>query len=168
MSYSNGELKRQLRDHEQVHICSLKFVFRRKPSASKKCKSCSTRFSTSKGQRAVRRNELAGELSERAGREISEKKPAVFLFIISSPPFHYSVISFATVVLPRTARIRIKHHQTAATLFISSIYLQYSMNISAFYFDYLMLWISKVYLNDKYLSLFCTLFFIMILYSPCT
>jgi len=82
-------------------------------SASKKYKSTSTRFSTSKGQRAVRRNELTGELSERAGREISEKKSAVFLFIISSPPFHYSVISFATVVLPRTARIHIKKHHRA-------------------------------------------------------
>jgi len=141
---SIGELKRQFRDHEQGHICSLKFVFRRKPSTSKKCKSCSTRFSTSKDQRAVRRNELAGELSERTGREISEKKPAVFLFIISFPPFHYSVISsFATVVLPRTARIRIKKHHRSNHRPIPNdkqwrIYLQYpySMNISARLFKY--------------------------------
>lgn len=137
---SIGKLKRQFRDHEQGHICSLKFVFRRKPSTSKKCKSCSTRFSTSKGQRAVRRNELAGELSERAGREISEKKPGVFLFIISSPPFHYSVISFATVVLPRTARIRIKkHHRATAAPF---------QTISSGVFIYNILWIYRHdYLN---------------------
>lgn len=110
---SVGGLKRQFGNREQVHMCSCKFVFRRKPNASKKCKFCSTRFPTSKGQRAARRNELAGELSERADREISEKKPTIFLFIIFSPPFHYSVISLATVVLPRTARIRIKKHHRA-------------------------------------------------------
>jgi len=121
------ELK-TIHGYEQTHICSLKFVFWREPNASKKYKFGSTRFSTSKGQRAVRRNELTGELSERAGREISEKKSAVFLFIISSPPFHYSVISFATVVLPRTSRIRIKKHHRATVVSNDKqwrIYLQF-------------------------------------------
>lgn len=58
------------------------------------------------------RNELAGELSKRAGREISEKEPASF-FIVPAPPFHYGVIPFVTVVSPRTARIRIKERRRA-------------------------------------------------------
>lgn len=108
LTVSVGGLKRQFGDQEQVRICYRKFVSRWKPSK----KNASPVLHDYRHQRAKTQHDVMNwpvSYRNRADREISEKKPAVFLFIFS-PPFHYSVISLATVVLPRTARIRIKKH----------------------------------------------------------